>query len=117
MTTGRVEDHLPLTTVAFEILLAVGASARTGYEVMRAIEERTGGRLSPNPGTLYRAIDRLVAGGIIECRDEATDTGRERRTLRLSNFGTAVLRAETERLAGQVSAGVRVIGPAPRETP
>jgi len=60
-----VDTHLPLTTVAFEILLALGEGERHGYDIMLAIEQRTGGRISLNPGTLYRALDRLTERGLL----------------------------------------------------
>ena len=103
------QQHLPLTTVAFEILLAVGDHETSGYEVMLAIEERTEGRLSPNPGTLYRAIDRLVGDGLIDVR--ATDAGgaKPRRRLSISKLGRAVLAAESDRLAAQIDAA-RALG-------
>ena len=34
-------DFLPLTPVAFEILLAVAEGARHGYDVLLGIEQRT----------------------------------------------------------------------------
>ena len=43
------EYYLPLTPMAFEILLAVAEGERHGYDVMLAIERRTGGQLSPIP--------------------------------------------------------------------
>ena len=63
MTDGSPDAFLPLTTVSFEILLALADGPRHGYDVMVAIEERTSGRISLNPGTLYRALDRLAAPG------------------------------------------------------
>ena len=59
------ESYLPLTPVAFEILLALAEGERHGYEVMTEIERRSAGRISPNPGTLYRALDRLVGEGLL----------------------------------------------------
>ena len=59
------ESFLPLTPVEFEILLALADGERHGYDVMVEIERRTGGRISPNPGTLYRALDRLVQEGLL----------------------------------------------------
>ncbi len=99
-----VDDHLPLTTVAFEILLAVGERETTGYEVMLAIEARTAGRLNPNPGTLYRAIDRLVGDGLIEVTPTAGGGTKPRRRLSISELGRAVLAAESDRLAAQIDA-------------
>lgn len=107
-TEQQVERHLPLTTVAFEILLAVADGGRSGYEVMLAIDERTGGRVNPNPGTLYRAIDRLVGHGLIDCHERGE--GKQGRSFELSELGTRVLAAESERLAAQVSAARAAVG-------
>jgi len=49
------EQYLPLTPLAFEVLLAVADSSLHGYDIMLAVEQRTGGQLSPNPGTLYQS--------------------------------------------------------------
>jgi len=49
----NVDKFLPLTTLAFEVMLAVAEGQLHGYEIMTAVEQRTGGVLSPNPGTLY----------------------------------------------------------------
>jgi DNA-binding PadR family transcriptional regulator len=111
MTDRDLLSFLPLTPVAFEILLALGDGERHGYDVMLAIETRTGGRLSPNPGTLYRAIDRLVAEGLIDVRERQADRGEPRRFFRLSKLGTRVAAAEVERLSDQVAAarGMRLL--------
>lgn len=102
---------LPLTSVALEILLALANGERHGYDVMLAIEQRTGGRVSPNPGTLYRALDRLVRDGLIDVSDRRTPRGESRRTFRLSRFGTRVAEAELARLDDQVQAarGTRLL--------
>lgn len=98
------EQHLPLTTVAFEILLAVASQERHGYDIMVSIEERTGGRLSLNPGTLYRAVDRLVREGLLEAAERRLKSGETRRFFRLSRTGSKVAAAEARRLADQVRA-------------
>ena len=97
------DRFLPLTTVAFEILLALADSPRHGYDVMVAIEERTGGRISLNPGTLYRALDRLLHEGLLDATDKRVGPA-ERRVFRLSRLGARVAAAEAVRLAGQVRA-------------
>ena len=99
----NVDRFLPLTPVAFEILLALADAPKHGYDVMVAIEERTGGRLSLNPGTLYRALDRLREEGLLET-DARRIAGVERRVFSLSRLGAKVAAAEAARLADQVSA-------------
>jgi len=106
----EVERYLPLTPVALEILLAVAGGERHGYDIMLAVEERSGGRLSPNPGTLYRAIDRLVGLGLLDAADRpAGDRGERRKVFRLSRLGERVASAEAARLADQVSAACRLL--------
>ena len=97
------ESFLPLTPVAFEILLALGEGERHGYDVMIEIERRTGGRISPNPGTLYRALDRLVREGLLTFALRSVD-GERRRVFSLSPLGRSVAAAEAARLSDQVLA-------------
>jgi DNA-binding PadR family transcriptional regulator len=97
------ETFLPLTPVAFEILLALAEGERHGYDVMLEIERRSGGRISPNPGTLYRALDRLVQEGLLSSAVRAVE-GESRRVFSLSPLGKAVAAAEAARLSDQVMA-------------
>jgi DNA-binding PadR family transcriptional regulator len=104
------EHYLPLTPTALEILLAVADGERHGYDVMLAIEHRTGGRLSPNPGTLYRAIDRLVQQGLLETTtNHDAPESEPRKLFRLSRLGARVVAAEAARLADQVGAARRLL--------
>ena len=115
MTTRRAspDAFLPLTPVAFEILLALAAGERHGYDIMLEIERRTGGRVSLNPGTLYRALDRLVAEGLLEASLGQAKAGDKRRLFAISPLGVAVAEAETARLADQVRAA-RAVRLAPK---
>jgi DNA-binding PadR family transcriptional regulator len=99
-------DHLlPLTTVAFEILLAAAEGERHAYDIMLAIERRTAGKVSLNPGTLYRAVDRLVREGLLQTLERRPAGEQEvRKVFRLSRLGARVAAAEAERLADQVDA-------------
>ena len=101
-----IRAQLPLTPVAFEILLSLAGGERHGYHIMHAVEERTGGRVALHPGTLYRAIARLLDQQLIEELDERPDpAGDERRRYyRLTTFGRDVAEAEAERLESQVQA-------------
>jgi DNA-binding PadR family transcriptional regulator len=110
--TRKPEDFLPLTPVAFEILLAVAPGPLHGYDILTGIEERTRGALTPNPGTLYRALDRLVAQGLLTAADERRSGGDIRRCFRLSALGAKVAAAEAARLADQLGAA-RARGVAP----
>ncbi len=47
-----------------------------GYELIGALEERSGGRWKPSPGSVYPALDRLEERGLITPVDSDDDTRR-----------------------------------------
>ena len=100
------EAHLPLTAVAFEILVSLAEGPRHGYDILMDIDERTGATLTLHVGTLYRAVDRLLDEGLIEAAERPADAAKDddarRRYFRLSKLGALVAVAEAERLARQV---------------
>lgn len=107
MDKPRIGAFLPLTPVAFEILLALADGEQHGYSIMREVERRSAGSVVLHPGTLYRALARLLETGLIEELDERPDPARDderRRYYQLTTTGIAVARAEAERLAGQLAA-------------
>lgn len=102
--TRDPDAFLPLTPLAFEVLLAIAGEARHGYAILQAIEGRSDGAVSLHAGTLYRALARLVDRGLLEELDEAPDpdTDERRRYYRRTELGRAVAAAEARRLATQV---------------
>jgi DNA-binding PadR family transcriptional regulator len=107
MDRFRPDSFLPLTPVAFEILLALADGEQHGYSVMREVERRSAGTVTLHPGTLYRALARLLESGLIAELDERPDPQNDderRRYYQLTERGIAVARAEAERLASQLSA-------------
>ena len=105
MDKFRPESFLPLTPVAFEILLALADGERHGYSILQEVEMRSGGAVSLHAGTLYRALARLLEADLIEELDAPTANGDERRRYyRLTARGIAVARAEVGRLEGQLAA-------------
>jgi DNA-binding PadR family transcriptional regulator len=106
MDKFRAESFLPLTPVAFEIMLALADGERHGYSILREVETRSGGAVSLHAGTLYRALARLLESELIE-ELESPDLKKDderRRYYRLTSRGVAVARAEMIRLEGQLSA-------------
>jgi DNA-binding PadR family transcriptional regulator len=101
----EAESHLPITAVAFEILLTLADGDAHGYHVMQDVERRTGGVVVIHPGTLYRALARLLDEALIEELDAAAESATHahaRRSYRLTRLGRAVLEAEAARLERQV---------------
>lgn len=106
-TPADIQRLLPLTPVAFEILLAVAEEDRHGYAILRDIQRSTDGSMRVNPGTLYRAIARLVDSGLLveSAEREAPDLGDgRRRYYALTPLGLRVARAEARRLEAQAVA-------------
>jgi len=102
-TSSFPESHLPLTSVAFEILVSLASGDRHGYSILIEVRERTHEPL--RPGSLYRALGRLLADGLVEELDERPDPeldDERRRYYRLTSFGRRVASAEAARLDTQV---------------
>ena len=91
-------DHQPLREPTFLILTALAGSPRHGYGIMTDVERLSDGRVKLRAGTLYNALDRLAAEGLIEADREEVVDGRLRRYYRLSPPGGALLAAEVSRL-------------------
>ena len=83
-----------LTPAALHILLALAQQELHGYAIKHAVEERTDGRLSLGPGTLYEAIHRMAVDDWIE----EVEGGGRRRIYRITRSGRRVLDDELERL-------------------
>lgn len=97
-----VDAHLPLTPLSFQILLALVDEERHGYGIMKEIERRTGGRMSPATGPLYLAAQRLLDAGMIAesvKRPAPELDDRRRKYYRLTSYGRRVAAGEAERMA------------------
>ncbi len=99
------EDQKPagrLTRCEFHILLALADVQRHGYGIMQEVVGRSDGRVRLGPGTLYGAIKRLLAAGLIEESAERPAAGRDdprrRRYYRLTPGGRKVAVEETQYL-------------------
>lgn len=82
----------------FLILTALADQSRHGYGIVQEVATLSEGRVALLPGTLYTALDRLAAQGLVERDREEVVEGRLRRYYRLAEHGRAALAAETARL-------------------
>lgn len=92
---------MPLRPVEFHILLALAAEERHGYGLLQEVASLTEGELQLEPGTLYRALHRMLKDGWVaeSARRPAADQDDERRRYyRLTPAGRRVASAEAERL-------------------
>ena len=102
-----IESFLPLTPAEFEILLALVDGDLHGYAIMQEVTGRTLGSVKLLPGTLYRALTRMVEKSLIRHvgQPNSVDSDDERRRYyNLTALGGKVLKAEAERLSNQVKA-------------
>jgi DNA-binding PadR family transcriptional regulator len=99
----RQKRAQPLNHSEFHILLALADGERHGYGIMQEVEARSLGKVRLGPGTLYGAIKRMLAAGLIEesaRRPVAKDDDQRRRCYyRLTRFGRTVAAEEAGRLA------------------
>src|SRR5947207_982547 len=59
---SKVSSFLPLRPVELEILVALADGERHGYAIHKEVAHRSGGQVELEPGTLYRALRRLLEG-------------------------------------------------------
>ena len=104
-----------MTEPATYILASLAQGELHGYGIARDVEELSDGRVRLTAGTLYGALNRLSADGLVEPAGERQVQGRRRRYYRLTAAGRAELSAEVERLRSAAAAlGARVaIRPTP----
>ncbi len=113
------DTFLPLRPVEFHVLLSLGGEDRHGYGIIQETEARTGGGVHLELGTLYRALRRMEAAGLIERTPPPAgeeDADERRRYYALTALGRAVAAAETRRMEALVaSAHRRGLADGPRE--
>jgi DNA-binding PadR family transcriptional regulator len=95
----------------FLILTALADGSQHGYGIITEVAQISSGRVKLRAGTLYTALDRLRADGLVAVDGEEVVEGRLRRYYRLTPEGTAVLAAEAARLHENAAAALRRLSP------
>ena len=109
-SSGRTEQ-------TFQILTALVDGPLHGYGIIQEVDRLSEGQTQLRVGTLYGALDRLTAEGLLVLDREETVSGRLRRYYRLTDAGAQVLTVEAERFASQAAVALsrlrtRGLGPA-----
>ena len=99
------EKFQTLTEQMFYILLCLRTEC-CGTDMMRRVNEMTGGRVSVGPGTLYNLVDQFSPEGMIR---ETRVEGRKRSYL-LTKKGSQALQKEYERLCRMTEDYNRAMG-------
>lgn len=95
----------------FLILTALAAGSQHGYGIITDVTEISAGRVRLRAGTLYTALDRLKADGLIAVDREEIVEGRLRRYYRLTPEGEQRLADEAARLHANATAAMRRLKP------
>ena len=82
----------------FLILTALAGGSQHGYGIITDVEQISAGRVRLRAGTLYTALERLRADGLIEVDREEVVDSRLRRYYRLTGTGRECLATEAARL-------------------
>jgi DNA-binding PadR family transcriptional regulator len=90
----------------FLILTALAAGSQHGYGIISDVREISGGRVRLRAGTLYTALDRLRAEGLVRVAREEIVDNRLRRYYRLTPKGSDLLATEAARLQANAQAAL-----------
>jgi DNA-binding PadR family transcriptional regulator len=93
------------------ILTALAAGSQHGYGIIADVAGISGGRVRLLAGTLYTALDRLRADGLIAVDREEIVDSRLRRYYRLTPEGEKRLAEEAARLHANATAALRRLRP------
>lgn len=97
---------LPLTHLAYHVLLSLAEAPAHGYALVERIRERTEGLVDPGTGSFYSIVKNLSDADLIAEVEGGDD--RRRRSYAITPLGEAVLVAEADRLAAQLAATRRL---------
>jgi DNA-binding PadR family transcriptional regulator len=88
----------------FLILTALAGGSQHGYSIITDVQEISKGRVRLRAGTLYAALGRLRADGLVEIDREVIVANRLRRYYKLTSTGTEQLAEEAARLHSNADA-------------
>jgi DNA-binding PadR family transcriptional regulator len=117
MTRTETASFLPLRPVEFQVLLCLAQGERHGYGIMQEALALSEGATLLEPGTLYRALRRMLRAGLVAESSRRPDPDRfdeRRRYYRLTERGRRVASAEAARMQRLVGAAraYRLLGKA-----
>jgi DNA-binding PadR family transcriptional regulator len=94
----------------FLILTALAQGPQHGYAIIQDVGRISGQRVTLRAGTLYGALERLDADGLIAVDREEVVDRRLRRYYRLTDEGGARLAEEAKRLQESAAAALERLG-------
>ena len=99
MSARILDRELKKGSAELLILSLVEDQPRHGYDLIRQIEELTGGAYAPSPGVVYPTITLLDDMGLIE----AQQSEGAKKLFAVTDAGTAELEANAEQVAALIA--------------
>jgi PadR family transcriptional regulator, regulatory protein PadR len=90
---------MELRPASYFVLASLLDGPLHGYAISTRAAELSGGEVRLTAGTLYGALDRMAARGLVEIDSEETVEGRLRRYYRITGGGRDAVVEEADRLA------------------
>jgi len=88
---GRGRRMFDGSELRLVLLKLIEEQPRHGYDLIREIEERSGGAYAPSPGVIYPTLTMLDDMGLVEAKAEGT-----RKAFAITEAGTAELAEKAE---------------------
>ena len=77
------QSFIPLSNLAFHVLVALADEDRHGYAIIKDIEQRTDSGMSVRSGALYTVLQRLLEDGLIANAAVPKPRRRDRQTAQI----------------------------------
>jgi len=100
---------IAMRTPTYFVLASMLGGPLHGSAIIERAAAMSGGRLHLPTGTLYTALDRLIADGFVRRAGEETSGGRIRRSYALTPSGIGALRGDTSRMRPSAGSASRVV--------
>lgn len=101
---GDAGAAVPPGTLEMLVLKVLSLQSEHGWGIGQRLQQASRGAFDVNQGSLYPALQRLVAKGWIRSEWRATESGRRARYYSLTRSGQRHLARERESWARQVEA-------------
>jgi PadR family transcriptional regulator, regulatory protein PadR len=108
---GGMTKQRTMQEASFLILTALAGGSQHGYGIVTDVMQISDGRVQLKAGTLYAALDRLTAEGLIEPDREEIVDNRLRRYYGITSDGAQRLAEEAYRLRANAHAALARLRP------
>ena len=105
----KIERELMRGAGPVAVLKLLERGEMYGYEIVKALDQRSDGVLAMGQSTLYPMLYNLEAKGLIQSRMDAADNGRPRKYYQLTGKGKKRLAHDTQQWQA-VTAAMNALG-------